>query len=220
MILRLFVVWCALCFLMVCSGANANRQEEISSCWPHELATWGDGTDKPVKQRAFILVYRPTPNLPFNESTVRAVIERAALSWSECGLSIRMVDELGALAAPLSQRIVVRWMVRTQVGIAVADVNRGELILNQKVFETLVGRRGQALAQETLQMTLSHELGHFLGMRAHSRRCVDVMSYYTSASGEKCSLRDPTEFGRYLEYRHILPTACDIARCKALNDVR
>ena len=217
-------------FVGTWSGAGmANRQQEIDSCGPGEMATWGDGQDRPIARRSIALVYRgasagppagASAGVPFADELVREMIERAAVAWSACGLTIRLVGEVEAAVRLSSRRVVIRWADRPIAGVAIADNGRGELLLNAKVFETLLQRRSQAVAQQTLQMTLSHELGHFLGMRAHSRRCVDVMSYYTSASGEKCSLRDPTEFGRYLEYRHILPTACDIARCKALNDPR
>ena len=70
---------------------------------------------------------------------------------------------------------------------------------------------------DTLQMTLSHEIGHFLGLMAHSRRCVDVMSYYQDGKGARCELREPSAFKTRVEYRSSLPTACDIARCRAVN---
>jgi len=217
--LRLFVLM-SMFVLFIGSGAQANRQDEIYSCQPHELATWGDGTDRPVKVNLLLLDYKKNDRSPFGEATVTGAIDRAARGWSECGVPIRLASRPEAGVTRLSRRVVIRWADRPISGIAIADTDRGELLLNAKVFETLLQKRSQAVAKETLQMVLSHELGHFLGMRAHSRRCVDVMSYYTSPSGEKCWLRDPEEFGRYLEYRHSLPTACDIARCRALNAPR
>jgi hypothetical protein len=62
-------------------------------------------------------------------------------------------------------------------------------------------------------------MGHFYGLMAHSRRCVDVMSYYTGAGGERCSTRDGHWPTGTTDYRALLPTACDIARCQALNEV-
>mgnify|MGYP002138443102 CR=1 FL=1 len=44
-------------------------------------------------------------------------------------------------------------------------------------------------AGDTLQMVVSHEMGHFFGLMAHSRRCVDVMSYYDNGQGERCFTR-------------------------------
>ena len=49
-------------------------------------------------------------------------------------------------------------------------------------------------AGQILQMVLSHETGHFFGLMAHSRRCIDVMSYYTDAQGQTCSTRDGGSF--------------------------
>jgi len=70
---------------------------------------------------------------------------------------------------------------------------------------------------ETLQMVVSHEIGHFQGLLSHSRRCVDVLSYYTNDAGEKCSIRDNGVMPKNFEYCALLPTACDIQRCLASN---
>ena len=200
--------------------ALASRQQEISSCLPGEIVTWADGQDRPISNRSIVLVYRGDsgPDSPaFRDRSVRDMVERSAMAWSDCGLKIRLVNEMEAAVSLSSRKILIRWANRPIGGVAIADIHRSELLLNATVFESLLRQRGQAVAQETLQMTLSHEMGHFLGMRAHSRRCVDVMSYYTSPTGERCTLREPREFERYLEYRHALPTACDIARCRVLN---
>lgn len=66
-------------------------------------------------------------------------------------------------------------------------------------------------------MVISHEMGHFFGLMAHSRRCVDVLSYYDDGKGGKCIKRDPLDNGGVTEYRYSLPTACDIARCRQIN---
>jgi hypothetical protein len=52
---------------------------------------------------------------------------------------------------------------------------------------------------------------------AHSRRCVDVLSYYHDGKGGKCSSRDLAGMANFVEYRHVLPTACDIQRCRTAN---
>jgi hypothetical protein len=54
-------------------------------------------------------------------------------------------------------------------------------------------------------------------MLAHSRRCVDVLSYYNDGKGGQCYARDPSQLKLYPEYRSTLPTACDIQRCRILN---
>jgi hypothetical protein len=66
-------------------------------------------------------------------------------------------------------------------------------------------------------MVISHEMGHLFGLMAHSRRCVDVMSYYKNGKGEACYSRDPSQINSVPEYRNLLPTACDIERCRAAN---
>jgi hypothetical protein len=48
---------------------------------------------------------------------------------------------------------------------------------------------------------------------------VDVMSYYDNGKGDTCSTRDGGSYKALPEYRSLLPTACDIARCRAVNGV-
>ena len=66
-------------------------------------------------------------------------------------------------------------------------------------------------------MVIPHEMGHLLGLMAHSRRCVDVTSYYNNGKGEKCFARDMTQLRPGIEYRSVLPTACDLQRCMRAN---
>jgi hypothetical protein len=87
------------------------------------------------------------------------------------------------------------------------------------MFGLLARRNPRHPAAETLQMAISHEMGHFFGLMAHSRRCVDVMSYYDNGKGDTCSTRDGGSYKALPEYRSLLPTACDIARCRAVNGV-
>jgi len=203
-----------------CSLAQADRQSEIDNCEPSELATWADGKDGPAKNRSLVFAYSGGGSSQFKDDQVRAMIKRAALAWEACGLEIRVGGEVESLFRLGSRRVIVKWADKSLAAVAHADLGRDLLLLNPQVFLQLQDLRGAEVATKSLQMTISHEMGHFLGMRAHSRRCVDVMSYYTSPTGEKCSLRDPSQFGRFVEYRHDLPTACDIARCRALNPPR
>ena len=66
-------------------------------------------------------------------------------------------------------------------------------------------------------MTASHEIGHFQGLSSHSKRCVDVLSYY-AVGGKKCNMRGNVPMPKNVyEYRSSLPTACDIERCRMAN---
>ena len=84
-------------------------------------------------------------------------------------------------------------------------------------FQLLNDRNPAHDARATLQMVISHEMGHLFGVVAHSRRCVDVSSYYNNAQGEQCTIRGGQPRPPGVEYRSPLPTACDIQRCKAAN---
>ena len=70
----------------------------------------------------------------------------------------------------------------------------------------------------SLRFTYRHEEAPpWFGLMAHSRRCVDVLSYYHDGKGGRCFSRDPAGMRGVVEYRHVLPTACDIERCRIAN---
>jgi hypothetical protein len=100
---------------------------------------------------------------------------------------------------------------------ALADLGQRQLSLSPAMFRLLKERNPNYPAEQTLQMAISHEMGHFFGLMAHSRRCVDVMSYYDDGKGARCHVRDERERKSVVEYRALLPTACDIERCRAAN---
>jgi hypothetical protein len=120
-------------------------------------------------------------------------------------------------------KISVDWSEKETVGtIGIANIAKRKLTFNpetvQKVIQINASKNlNESYLQETLQMTASHEMGHFQGLSAHSKRCVDVLSYY-SVGGEKCTTRNggPMPVSFY-EYRSSLPTSCDIERCRIAN---
>jgi len=118
---------------------------------------------------------------------------------------------------------VLQWDEQESRGnFALANLTSRTLSLSPKGFELLRTRNPRHDASQTLQMAISHEMGHFFGLMAHSRRCVDVMSYYHNNKGEVCYKRMPTansdnNANKVVEYRHLLPTACDIERCRRIN---
>jgi predicted Zn-dependent protease len=116
--------------------------------------------------------------------------------------------------------VVVQWNAfETRGNFALANLSQRTLSLSADMFRLLARRNPRHPAADTLQMAISHEMGHFFGLMAHSRRCVDVMSYYDNGKGDTCSTRDGGSYKALPEYRALLPTACDIARCRAVNGV-
>lgn len=201
------------------AGVPDVRQAEIAECRPGELVTWGDGQDRAAVGASLVFVYQHE-GAPawFSSALVMGALQRAAMAWAPCGVAVQ------AVAAPYTARyasdtlIPVRWhdgAARNHFGLA--DVGRRQLALGPSAFALLRERNPQYPAQETLQMVISHEMGHFFGLMAHSRRCVDVMSYYDDGKGARCQLREPEALRRVREYRALLPTACDIQRCRQLN---
>jgi hypothetical protein len=114
--------------------------------------------------------------------------------------------------------VVVKWdEVESGGNIGLANFSRRTLSLSPRVFGILKTKNPKYDARETLQMVISHEMGHLFGLMAHSKRCIDVLSYYDNGKGEACFSRDPLWKNRMVEYRSTLPTACDINRCRKAN---
>ena len=200
------------------SSANT-RQDEINQCRAGELQTWPDGQDRPAAGTSLHLVYRPGgAPAGLDEASVQQALQQALLAWSACGVPGKVLSEAAAAAQDPRGLVRVQWSEAESRGNAgLSHLGQRSLTLGPAVFQLLSQRRGRAVALDTLQMTLSHEIGHFYGLMAHSRRCVDVMSYYDNGRGELCSTRDGSSHRVLPEYRANLPTACDIARCRALN---
>lgn len=202
----------------LCAGAQEplkSRSAEIAECRPGEMQTWHDGRDRAAFS-PLVFAYEPAGAPPwFARREVYALVETALAGWDRCGLHPQLLS-LGQM--PTAGTIRVRWNEAGARGnFGLANLGDRTLSLSPALFKLLRERNPRYPAQETLQMTLSHEIGHFFGLMAHSRRCVDVMSYYTDGKGGHCELRDPAEFKRVIEYRASVPTACDIARCRAVN---
>lgn len=197
------------------------RAQEQASCLPGELRTWPDGRDRPAGVSAIAIVYRHAGAPPqFDEATVLAALQQAARAWSACGIPAQVLGEEAA-TLEATPPVVVVWSEPGSRGqFALAHLSQRRLAMSAAMYALLAQRNPRHPAAHTLQMTLSHELGHFYGLVAHSRRCIDVMSYYTNATGQTCSTRDGRSFRSAPEYRALLPTACDIQRCRALNGAR
>jgi len=203
------------------SAAEPVRTQEISECRQNELVTWGDGHDRPVTSSKLKFMYNHhNAPMQFSESLVTGMVAKAATAWSQCGIQAKIVRW------PLTDyrqkdTILVQWDEKESRGnFALANLTQRTLSLSPKGFEMLRERNPSYDASQTLQMAISHEMGHFFGLMAHSRRCVDVMSYYHNGRGEKCfkrSQQTANSVNRVVEYRHLLPTACDIERCRKVN---
>lgn len=199
------------------SLAEPIRSQEINQCLPGEVMTWADGRDRAAigPQIAFTYSHDDAPPW-FSEALVAGMVEKAADAWSQCGVQGYRVD--WKLAGREKWLVVVQWSVKESRGnFALADLGTRILSINPDMFQVLKTRNPKHDARETLQMAISHEMGHFFGLMAHSRRCVDVLSYYHNGKGESCVSRDPAWKKVMVEYRHIFPTACDIERCRAAN---
>ena len=191
------------------------RQREIALC-PAVPDTWGDGRDRPAPVSRLRFAYdEDGAPVDFPRAKMQAMIVAALQGWGDCGLQLEWLPAAGSEA---THRIAWRHNDDGQT-IGLADLGARRLWLSPKVFALLRGRNPQ-LMESTMQMTLSHEIGHFLGLVAHSRRCVDVTSYYSDRQGRRCDTAVAGGIsgvpGR-LEFRSELPTACDVARCRRAN---
>jgi hypothetical protein len=194
------------------------RTREIGECRPGEITTWNDGQDRPAMGAELLFSYDPA-NAPsrFPEVVVIQMVSRAATAWSQCGVPGKLVPLTEATRTTRGV-IRVQWdETESRGNFGLANLGQRTISLSAKAFDLLNARNPAYDARETLQMTLSHEMGHAFGLMAHSRRCVDVLSYYHNGKGEQCFKRGPPETTGVIEYRHTLPTACDIERCRRVN---
>ena len=202
----------------IAAAIESVRTQEIRECRSGEVATWSDGQDRPSISPELIFAYNPA-NAParFPEFLVVQMVSKAATAWSQCGVAARLQARADITTA--TQGVIwVQWDERESRGnFGLANLGQRTISLSAKAFDLLNSRNPTHDARETLQMTISHEMGHTFGLMAHSRRCVDVLSYYHDGKGQRCFKRDPKEAAIVTEYRHSLPTACDIARCRAAN---
>ncbi len=194
------------------------RNQEMTECSEGEIKTWEDNRDTAAKFSPIVFYYDHT-GAPawFSEKQVSELIERAASAWSQCGIPALVVTKNNKTNQ--SAGIVkIDWDVAGSRGnFGLANLTQNQLSLGSAAFQLLNQRNPKHNASETLQMVLSHEMGHFYGMMAHSRRCIDVLSYYHDGKGGQCFSRFPDIIRKFPEYRSTLPTACDIQRCKILN---
>ena len=219
--LLLTCVWLAgSCSVLTTYAFESVRDQEIRQCLPGEIATWGDGVDRPALSQHLLFGYnhRDAPAW-FSQATVIAALKKAAVAWSECGIKASVGNALASDTATQPPNWVrVQWHDTQSAGnFALANLLGRTLSLSPAAFAMLMNRNPAHDAPETLQMVISHEMGHFFGLMAHSRRCVDVTSYYSNGKGERCFARDINLFGSVPEYRASLPTACDLQRCRIAN---
>ena len=207
-----------LCVLQPHAARASVREQEIAQCLPGEMVSWGDGRDRAAVSSPMVLVYdHGAAPAWFSEGEVFAAVQRAAQAWARCGVPAH-VARIANAANVLPGAIVIRWSDADAAGnFGLAHFGLRWLVLGPAAFQLLRTRNPAHDAKETLQMVISHEMGHLFGLMSHSRRCVDVTSSYDNGKGERCLVRDPAELSRFTEYRSTMPTACDIQRCRAAN---
>ena len=221
--IRLFsvlLVFHITCIMTVSDTGSAEsiRTQEINDCRSNEIITWGDGKDRPVGTSLLKFAYNPT-GAPgwFPAEIVAGMVARSAEEWSKCGVRTEMV-RWSSETARQKDLVIVQWHEKESRGnFGLANLSNRTLSLGPSAFDLLNKRNPRHNAGETLQMVISHEMGHLFGLMAHSRRCVDVLSYYNNGKGESCFSRDPLWKSRVVEYRNLFPTACDIERCRNAN---
>ncbi len=197
------------------------RTQEIFECRDNEVMTWGDGLDRPAAASPMKIAYNPAGAPPwFSEKQASGMVALAAAAWSLCGVPSQRVAWNPGQKQP-ADLVVVQWNEAGSGGnFGLANFRLRTLSLGPKAFGLLKSKNPGYDAGATLQMVISHEMGHLFGLMAHSRRCVDVMSYYSNGKGEVCFSRDRSQIDSVPEYRNDFPTACDIERCRKANGKR
>ena len=211
----------AVCWTVDSAAFASTRAEEITECQAGDISTWGDGQDRKAISSTLRFYYRHT-GAPawFSEKLVTKSVARAAEAWAGCGIPIQLVNDEAYNKAP-REVVLVEWSNPGSRGnFGLANLGLRTLSLSPASFQLLNSRNPRYDSTQTLQMVISHEMGHFFGLMAHSRRCVDVLSYYYDDKGGQCFTRNPAGIAGVVEYRHLLPTACDIQRCRAANGLQ
>jgi len=198
--------------------ATRIRTGEIQTCRPGDIVTWPDGKDRPALVRPMRFSYNADGAPPeMTDELVTGLITKAISAWSGCGVGGELVPWRGQMQHR-PDVVTIFWSdVDSRNNFGLANVGRRHLALGPGAFKMLRQRNPRHDFRETMQMVIAHEMGHVYGLMAHSRRCVDVTSYYTNAQGEQCITASPTGRSGFAEYRHSLPTACDIQRCRVAN---
>ena len=194
------------------------RDQEIAQCLPGEIMHWGDQQDRPAASRTLVFVYQHA-SAPgwLDAEQVLGAVRLAAKIWSQCGIGAQVVGADADQTAP-ADAITIRWSdTESRRNFGLANLGNKTLALGPAAFGLLRTRNPTHDARQTLQMVISHEMGHFFGLMAHSKRCVDVTSYYDNGRGEQCFIRGGGKLPPGVEYRAVLPSACDIQRCRLVN---
>jgi len=218
-LIRLLILLTAFTTTFECFSQNGSlREKEINSCSVDEVSTWNDGVDKKSTIPNLTFVYVPG-NEPsaFNSQEVTDMVKRAVNAWSTCAVSTQVTVRADPNYSSNNEVMIIWNDAKSMGNIGASDIVHQRLYLSPSVFKLLKERRPTYDSRYTLQMTLSHEIGHFYGLTAHSKRCIDVLSYYKDASGAECTVGSKEEFKRYIEYRSEFPTACDLQRCRRNN---
>ena len=202
--------------MLPCLAQPSVRDAEMAQCLPGEIVTWGDGRDQAAVASPMVFVYDHAGAPAWlDEATVFWALRRAATEWARCGIPAHV--RTWSTQAPVDG-VAVRWSEPGSAGnFGLANYTQKTLVLGPQAFALLRKVNPAHDARETLQMVVSHEMGHLFGLMAHSRRCVDVTSNYNNGKGDTCFARDISQLRRYPEYRASLPTACDLQRCRVAN---
>ncbi len=203
------------------TAARANttlRDQEISQCLPGEISTWGDGQDRAALSSPLVFVYKHAfAPAWFDATLVLTSVQNAAQAWSQCGVPSKVL-RWPAEAELRQGAILVQWSEQgSRRNFGLANLGERTLSLGPAAFDLLKARNPAFDSRQTLQMVISHEMGHLFGLMAHSRRCVDVTSYYTNGQGGTCAIRGGGALPGGVEYRSVMPTACDLQRCRIAN---
>ena len=151
-------------------ASESLRTQEINECRDDEIVTWGDGRDRPATSSLLEFTYNPKGSPEwFSAYQVLTMVTKASESWSQCGVRTQMIPWNSVLEKQ-DLIIVVKWDEKESGGnIGLANLTRRTLALSPGVFRLLKSRNPKHDARETLQMVISHEIGHFFGLMAHSK---------------------------------------------------
>ena len=157
----LLITFCLSYTIKAKCASESLRIQEINECRDGEIVTWGDGRDRPATSSLLEFTYNPKGSPEwFSAQQVLEMVTKASESWSQCGVRTRMIPWKETLGKQ-NLIIVVKWdEAESRGNIGLADLKRRTLSLSPAVFGLLRTRNPKHDARETLQMVISHEMGH------------------------------------------------------------
>lgn len=197
------------------------RQREIATCDDKDFYL-GQGNKK-IAGNKLRFSYN-MQNAPENirEDDLLKMLNASLSAWSACGIPMEIAGPTESKQG-FDDLVVVLWKEAAffRGGTSGEEFPENSIWLNSGWISTTENIEGHAFVRMALQHEISQQIGHVLGLMSSSPRALDTM-----ATGSSTTRR--VEWGQLklpqgeipIYEQSSLPTACDIRRCRVVNEVQ